>query len=228
MSQAETTSWRLIEGAARGGSSEREEFARRYEPAARAYFAARWRRSPLMAELDDAIQELFVECYRTEGVLAKADRERAGGFRALFFGVLRNVALRFEKKLGRDVGRQPDSSVRWSDLSDPGASPSSIFDRTWAHTLIREAVARHAAWARTEDDAAWRRYELLRLRFQEGMPIRDIATLWKTDPADVHHEYAAARREYEAILRDVVAESAAGRDPEEVSRVLRELVAAIG
>jgi DNA-directed RNA polymerase specialized sigma24 family protein len=227
MSEAESTSWRLIEGAARGGVDEREEFARRYAPAARAYFMARWRRSPLRADVADAIQELFVECYRADGVLAKADRSRNGGFRALLFGVMRNVALRSEKKLGKDLARAPESSVKWNGLSDAGPSPSSIFDQVFARTLIREAVARHAAWARTEGDDASNRYELLRLRFEEGLPIRDIAALWKRDSADLHHEYAAARREFEIILRQVIAESADGRTPAEVSRILRELAATI-
>jgi RNA polymerase sigma factor (sigma-70 family) len=228
MSQAETTSWRLIEGAARGGVSEREEFARRYEPAARAYFAARWRKSPLLAELDDSIQELFVECYRADGVLAKADPTRVGGFRALFFGVLRNVAARCEQKLARDLRKQPDTSVKWEEMSDGGASPSTLFDRAWARTTMREAAARHAAWARTEGDAAWRRFEILRLRFQEGLPIRAIARQWNVDAADLHHEYATARKEFEAVLREVVAESAAGGTPEQVERALRELLGSIG
>jgi len=80
---------------------------------------------------------------------------RVGGYRAHFIGVLRNVAQGFETKRGRELGRQPDSSVHWSDRSDPGTSPSSVFDR---------------AWARTGGDAAWRRYELLCIRFQENLP----------------------------------------------------------
>jgi RNA polymerase sigma-70 factor (ECF subfamily) len=50
-----------------------------------------------------------------------------------------------------------------------------------------------------------RRVELLRLRFQEGLPIRDIATRWQTDAAVLHHEYARAREEFRAALLEVVA-----------------------
>jgi RNA polymerase sigma-70 factor (ECF subfamily) len=227
MTQPETTSWRLIEGAARGGVREKAEFARRYEPSARAYFAARWRGSPLMAEIDDAIQELFVECYRKDGVLAKADPERSGGFRALFFGVVRNVALRCEQKLARDAGKQPDTSVKWERMPDPGASLSTVFDRAWARSVMRDAAAEHAARARREGAAAWRRYEILRLRFQEDMPIRDIAKLWNADAADVHHDYATARREFEAVLREVVAQRCSGT-PEHAEQALKELLDAIG
>ena len=48
--------------------------------------------------------------------------------------------------------------------------------------------------------------ELLRLRFHENRPIRDIASLWGEDAARLHHEYARARREFQQALRDTVAE----------------------
>jgi len=55
-------------------------------------------------------------------------------------------------------------------------------------------------------DGAFRRVELLRLRFREGLPIREIARLWGADPAHLHREYAKARREFSTALRDVVRE----------------------
>jgi hypothetical protein len=47
--------------------------------------------------------------------------------------------------------------------------------------------------------------ELLRLRFEENRPIREIARLWNIDPAKLHHAYAMARQEYKAALLEVVA-----------------------
>jgi len=57
---------------------------------------------------------------------------------------------------------------------------------------------------------AQRRAEILKLRFGEDMPIRDIARLWDADPTRIHHEYATAREEFRAALRDVVAEHQGG------------------
>lgn len=54
-------------------------------------------------------------------------------------------------------------------------------------------------------ERAVRRVELLRLRFQEGMPIRDIAAKWNEDAAKLHHEFAIARDEFRIALRKVVA-----------------------
>ena len=46
---------------------------------------------------------------------------------------------------------------------------------------------------------------LLRLRFHEELPIREIAARWQEDPARLHHEYATARDEFRTALRAVVA-----------------------
>lgn len=53
-------------------------------------------------------------------------------------------------------------------------------------------------------ELAIRRVELLRLRFQEGMPIREIAAKWGIDVAKLHHEFATARDEFRYSLREVV------------------------
>jgi len=46
---------------------------------------------------------------------------------------------------------------------------------------------------------------LLRLRFEENLPIRTIAARWGVDAAALHHSYALARQEFRAALLAVVA-----------------------
>ena len=58
--------------------------------------------------------------------------------------------------------------------------------------------------AESSGEDAVRRAELLRLRFREGTPIREIAKLWDADAAKLHHEFAKARREFHEVLVDVV------------------------
>src|SRR5262249_46734204 len=89
MASAESTCWTVIAGPAAGHGPDREQFARLYTPVVRAWLGARWRQHPLLADLDDAVQEVFVECFRAGGVLQRADPERAGGFRPFLFGVIR-------------------------------------------------------------------------------------------------------------------------------------------
>ena len=77
MAQPISTCWTVIRGAAAGNPADRDAFARRYVRVVRAYLAARWRASPNLQDLDDAVQEVFVECFRHDGVLEQADPRRA-------------------------------------------------------------------------------------------------------------------------------------------------------
>jgi RNA polymerase sigma-70 factor (ECF subfamily) len=71
-----------------------------------------------------------------------------------------------------------------------------------------------------------RRVELLRLRFEENLPIRTIAERWGVDAARLHHAYAMARQEFKAALLEVVAFHHAGSPVEleqEAASLLRAL-----
>src|SRR4051794_37515406 len=108
MSSPDLTCWTVIRGAARGDARDRDDFARRYEPVVRAYLTARWRSSGRLGWLDDAVQEVFVECFRRGGALDRVEPDRPGGFRAFLYGVVRIVALRAEsaKAWGRGKDRE--------------------------------------------------------------------------------------------------------------------------
>jgi len=88
---------------------------------------------------------------------------------------------------------------------------------------VREAAERQSVLAARRGDAALRRVELLRLRFHEGMPIREIARLWGQSAASLHHEYARAREEFRSALRDVIASQHPG-SPEEIDRECEQLL----
>ncbi len=214
----QTTCWTVIRGAAAGDDAQRQLFARRYEDVVRAYLVARWRRSPLLQDVDDAIQEVFVEAFREGGVLSKADPEYPGGFRAFFYGVVRNVAMRLESRQGRRRDRQPATEFfqESPDARDDGLS--RVFDRAWARSIMLEAAQRQRERAEFERGSALTRVELLRLRFHEGLPIREIARLWQDDPARLHREYARARKEFRAALAEVVAGHQPGSNEAAIDR----------
>jgi hypothetical protein len=67
MSSRDLTCWTVIRGAAVGDSRARDDFARRYEPVVRADLAACWRASDRIQALDDAVQEVFIECFAARG-----------------------------------------------------------------------------------------------------------------------------------------------------------------
>jgi RNA polymerase sigma-70 factor (ECF subfamily) len=224
---AESTCWTIIVAAAAGSAGDRAEFACRYVPVVRAYLAARWRTSPCRAELDDAVQETFVECFKQGGVLERVERDRSGGFRLFLFGVVRHVAQRFERAHSRRREQSPADDFCLEAVPDDDPGLSRVFDRAWAKALVREAAQLQEQQAQDRGPAACRRVELLRLRFHEGMPIREIARRWQTDAAALHHEYARARQEFKAVLVEVVAFHHPG-SPAEVEQECANLLAHLG
>jgi RNA polymerase sigma-70 factor (ECF subfamily) len=195
---SESTCWTVIRAAAAGSAGDREELARRYLGVVRTYVAARWRGSTLRPHLDDAVQEVFVECFKEGGALEAAGAGRVPSFRAFLYGVVRNVARRFESRPARAAGPLPDIPANEASLS-------RLFERSWAQALMTEAAQRQRQQADESGPEAVRRVELLRLRFEEGLPIRTIAERWGVPAAGLHHAYALARQEFRAALLKVVA-----------------------
>jgi RNA polymerase sigma-70 factor (ECF subfamily) len=195
------TCWTTIRGAARGDGAARERFSRLYLDAVTAYLAARWRGAATRADVDDAVQEVFLECFRADGALDRVTESSGSGFRGWLYGVARNVARRFEE---RDARRRTFEPVDPAELAAEETRISRIFDREFARTLMRRAAERMESAARAGGEAATRRVELLRLRFRDGLPIREIAARMGEDGAKVHHEYAKAREEYKSALIEEV------------------------
>lgn len=198
MSPTESTCWTVIRAAAAGSAADRDELARRYLDVIRAYLSARWRGSALRHHLDDAIQEVFVECFRHGGALDAAGDGRVPSFRAFLYGVVRNVARRFESR------HEPAASPL-PEIQDDEPSLSRLFERTWAQGIMAEAARLQRRWANERGAEAVKRVELLRLRFEENLPIRTIAERWGVAAAGLHHAYALARQEFKAALLAVVA-----------------------
>jgi len=201
MGRSDTTCWTVIRGAAEGREQDRDEFARLYLPTTKAYLCARWSATGLTDAVEDAVQEVFLDCFREGGALGRADPER-GPFKAFFYGVVRNVALRVERE--RAKSREHDAVLDPEALASREKTLSAVFDEAWARSILEQAVERQRQAAREEGADAERRVELLRLRFQDDLPIRDIAERWEIDPARLHKEYAKARREYREALLSVV------------------------
>lgn len=204
------TSWTLIDAARDGDREARERFATLYAPALRAYFGARWSRTSLANEIDDAMQEVLIDCLRERGALERIDPERL--FRPFLLGVARVVAMRFERR-----GGSKDATPLTEEEHEARETRLSIaFDRAFAEQVMREASELQRARAAGVGGVKQRRVELLELRFQQGFSIPEIAKLWGEDPARVHHQYADAREDFRDALREVVSRrnGGVGRDLE--------------
>jgi RNA polymerase sigma-70 factor (ECF subfamily) len=227
MSPADETCWTLIRDAAGGRADARSGFAVDYLPVVRAYLGARWSGGPLAGELDDAVQDVFIECLRADGALSRVDPEKPGRFRTFLFAVTRNVARRCEESVGRRRVREVKVADDPDDLPADDPRLSRIFDRAWADRILKRAVARLKQAAEERGPEAKRRVQLLVLRFAEGLPIREIADRWDEDPAIVHRQYARARNEFKDALAAEVAFHHPGT-PGEIQRECRALLELIG
>jgi hypothetical protein len=161
----------------------RDELGRRHFGVVRAYLGARWRGQALRDDLDDAAQEV-------------SGAGRVPGFRALLYGVVRDVARRFQSRPSRAAGPLPD-------VESNQQSQSRVFERSWARAIMAARLQRRQAQQRGA--AAVRRVELLRLRFEEGLPIRAVAGRWGVPAAAAHRAYAPARQQFRAVLLEVTA-----------------------
>ena len=89
---------------------------------------------------------------------------------------------------------------------------------------MKEAGDRQAVRAEQTGPDAVRRVELLKLRFRDSLPIRDIADKWKVEAAHLHREYSKARKEFLHSLREVVFEQNDGVSAAEVDQQCVELI----
>lgn len=191
----------MIDRAAQGDAQARTAFARVYMEVVRRTLQARWRGGSLEQSVEDAVQDVFLDCLKQRGALTRVEAGRRGGFGAFLHGVVANIARRYERSRVRHGARQMSLEI---DVSDRAPSVARAFDQAWLQHLLGLAVAklRNAA----ADDEAHERLELLSLRFGDGLPVRDIAARWQRDPAELHVAYARARREFGRALRDVLRE----------------------
>lgn len=220
------TSWNLLHAAASGEKAARSCFVTRYRPAVEAYLRARWRRSPLIDAVDDAAQEVFLECLKPGGVLEKAAPGLGSGFRAYLYGVVRNVARSVADRRRRAAVDQASSDVLAGVPDEDAGAADEALDREWLRTLVREVVELQEAEAPFKGDAARRRIDLIRLRFLEGLSVPEIAERWKCEASRVHHIHAHARREFRECLHRVL-ERHHPDDPEGAGRELEETLRAL-
>jgi RNA polymerase sigma factor (sigma-70 family) len=217
------TCWTLVERAAAGDRAAREEFGRRYLPVVRAYLFSRWSGRLSADELEDAVQDVFVAFLSENGVFEKLRPGRDEAFRPLLYSVVRNMALRVEHARLRKLDT-PGTESFHAD-SNPGAeeSLSRVFDRAWAETVMREAVDRQEETATARGAGALRRFELLRLTYDEKLAMPEIAARWELESEFLHKELARAKSEFKEALKSVVAFHHPD-SPELVERECRELL----
>ena len=203
MDESRETCWTIIHEAADGDRRARDLFADTYMNVVRSYLGARWRGRREIAVLEDAVQDVFYECFRTGGALARVQESSRGAFRTFLHAVVRNVARRHEERNAKHAARTSDESV--SVMADDDEDLAEAFDRAWARALVQRARRRHGQWADAAGADEVRRFRLLEERFGKGRPIREIAAEWQIDAERLHVDLRRAREDFKQALREEVA-----------------------
>lgn len=205
MSDGPRTCWDLVAGAAAGNSENRRAFGELYLPIVRLYLDRRWRGKPMARDLEDAVQEVFVECFRDGGALERADPDKSSGFRGFLFGITRNVASRFERKASADRAGNGLQTGFLEQIANDEPRLSRLFEREWARTVVREAGELQSRRANERGGNALKRLDVIRRRFEGGRSIPEIASELGESPDLVHKWAERGRQDFRDCLREIVA-----------------------
>lgn len=190
--------------AAAGDVVARTEFWEHHARQVRTWLWFRWSRSSLRGCIDDAAQEVYLECCRPGGALTRFVAERAEhGFAGFLRGVVRNVAHRFEHQRARERAQRADyADTRSAALATVERQPGDA-----GPDVDHEQVVAALEHLDRDDPARGTPRSLrtfLRLHFDEGLPVRTIARRWQ-EPADrVHELRRRACRRFRACLLTVL------------------------
>jgi DNA-directed RNA polymerase specialized sigma24 family protein len=199
MSLEQVSSWALVGLVGEDHREARREFAFRYDKFVRRVLAKRWLGTAYRNHFDDAVQDVFVECFKPGGVLEKADRTRGGAFRSLLFRVTCHVAARFERAHHRD------SRIEANDFADTSGQDNDAYRQ-----LTREEVGEVVR-------GAIRRMQQKIIHLAAG-DTQVAGTL--------HRQHSKAKLEFQSFLGEVVEETYRV-PPEEVSEILQELLSVL-
>ena len=169
---------------------------------------------------------MFVECLRQNGLLQRVDSHAPGGFRPFLFGATRNVARRFEERLSRNKEQQQASGIL-ANVEADDASLSVAFDRAYARTVLRQAFDLYEIRAIADSGNMKQRTELLRRRFQDDVPIREIAKEWNVDAKTLHRSLDRAKQEFRASLLEIVAREAPTATSAELNQSCAEILSLV-
>ena len=225
-----TEVWQLVEAAGAGDVAARAEFLQQFGPLVRLWLQQRWRDTPFRGLVDDAVQDVFVECCRPDGALRRADPERCvHGIEVYLRGIVRNVAARLERTEARHFGHRRDLEVGQASTMPARLGVADQIDRAWAMAQIGAAFD---LVAHTDSSGATGHSlrELLHLHFEEAMPVRAIAGAWHTKVEHVHELRRRACGTFRACLLRVRrgGETGSGGDSAAAEAAGREVLALLG
>lgn len=193
------TSWNLVGLAGTDTDLARREFALRYEKFVRRVLAKRWLGTMFRHDFDDAVQDVFIECFKPGGVIEKADPSRGGSFRSLLYQVAFHVAARFERSRRQQLIREQEGELL-SDFPDTDLSGYEAVTREEVTDLVREALRR---MVQHHDPDVRSRGQLLERHTCDNERINVMADGDPELAKRLHREHSKAKLEWKQFLVEV-------------------------
>ncbi|MFM1871718.1 MAG: hypothetical protein RL398_1140 [Planctomycetota bacterium] len=218
--------WMLVRAAAGGSAGALELLCERCRPLVERWLWFRWRHSPFVGLIEDATQEVFVECLRPDGALSHADPARSEhGFDAYLRGVVAHVAARVERRYARDFAHRRRLAVAAARADLPQHAVEAQMDRRWVRAVLARALARLET-PQFATKMAHSAREFLALHLEQGLPVREIARRWHLHAAQVHELRRRAMRRLKNAVLHVLGKShcRAAADEREAARELLALL----
>ncbi len=194
------TSWNLVSLAGTDVDLARREFALRYEKFVRRVLAKRWLGTIFCNDFDDAIQEVFIECFKPGGVIERADSRRGNSFRTLLFQVASHVAARFERSHRRWQSQGMDEDLL-NEMATTHASGYDVVTQEEVSDLVREALRR---MIHHHDPDVRSRGQLLDRHICQNEKIIAMAGGDSGVAERLHREHRKAKKEWKSFLVEVV------------------------
>lgn len=193
--------WQLARAAATGDEEARTQFWNRHVRAVHLWLWFRWRHSSLRGFVDDATQEVFLECFRPGGALAHLEVDKAAhGVVAFLRGVVRNVAHRLERTQQRQLAHRRQLREAMPMQPANGDDAAERIDTAWQHGQVAAALSRLDREEAGASPHSLRAF--LKAHFEDGLPVHTIAAAWQMKPEHVHElRRRACRRFRDCLLR---------------------------
>lgn len=158
-----TTDWSLLaavrEARLRAARAPADRLLSLYLPCIRGYLEQQWRFRA--DEVDDLVQGFIADRIIDGELLSSADHAR-GRFRSLLLSALQRYVIdRQRRRRVRQAGPLPADDEEHPATASRQGDPAEQFDRTWARSVLTEALARARRYCETHDRLdMWRVFEL--------------------------------------------------------------------
>jgi len=163
------------------------------------------------AAADDIVQGFITDKVMAGRFLQKADQEK-GRFRTVLLAALNNYIIDLHRSQKRDKAHTfwslDDENQAGSDVGDISDSPEQIYNRTWAQTLVSEAL-QQVQQQSAKDKYYWEIFEerILNPIILDTKPV-SLSTLCKkyniSSPMNISNIIVTMKRRFHKSLSHVI------------------------